>query len=240
MSKAQKGSINLDFEIAESRFQNAFNKLLSQSKKSTQELWEQQLGGIVRNLFSVTPPMGGKDASVKLPAPGKKSRGIVINFGEGKSRGVKSQTSDISFAFEKSKKSDGDALSKYLGRRQKNKRFRRFGEKIKATATEINAVRKNLEARQGTTASGWMKAVEKLSVSGIPKWITRHGRKIPSRCKVETIRDGYSFFEATNGTTHSSSNAITRRIAIAISMQANSMERWLKTYNEKLGNDLLK
>jgi hypothetical protein len=242
MSRIQKGAVNLDFENAEMRFQSAFQRLLLNSKKSTQELWEQQVGGIVRNLFSVTPPMGGTEASYKFIEPGsnKKPRGIVIKFAEGKAKGQSTIESDIQRAFERVNKPNSDALSQYLARRQKNKRFRRFGEPIKATLTDINAVRKNIEGRQGTTASGWMSAVQKLSVSGIPNWITRHGTKVPSRCNVSTKPDGYSFFEAINGTNHSSSSAIERRIAIAISMQAGSIERWLKAYNENLLREALR
>ena len=240
MSRIQKGAVNLDFENAEARFRQAFQSLLTQSKKSTQELWEQQVGGIVRNLFAVTPPMGGREASVKLPAPGKKARGITINFSEGKAKGQSTIESDIQRAFERVNKPNSDALSQYLARRQKNKRFRRFGEPIKATLTDINAVRKNIEGRQGITASGWMSAVQKLSVSVPPNWITRHKTKVPSRCNVSTKPDGYSFFEAINGTNHSSSSAIERRIAIAISMQAGSIERWLKSYNENLLREALR
>jgi hypothetical protein len=239
MSRIQKGEVNLDFDRAEARFQNAFNELLKQSKKSTQELWEQQLGGIVKNLFAVTPPMGGEKASIKYPPPGKRKRGVVINFKQGKNNGKSGQESDIARAFKKAKKSDENVLSQYLARRTKLKRFRKFGEKINATPADIAMVRKNLEERQGITASGWMSAVEKLSVSGIPKWITRHAGKIPSKCIVSTVRDGYTFFEATNGTNHYESGKIERRIAVAINNQAKVIERWVKNYNEQLGNQIL-
>ena len=240
MSRIQKGEVNLDFYYAEMRFQKAFDGLLSNSKKSTQELWEQQVGGIVRNLFAVTPPMGGENASIKYPKPGEKRRGIVINFKQGKDKGKAGQESDIARAFKKAKKSDENVLAQYLARRTKLKRFRKFGEKINATPADIAMVRKNLEERQGITASGWIKAVEKLSVSGIPKWITRHAGKIPSKCTVSTIRDGYTFFEATNGTNHYESKKIEGRIAIAINLQAQSIERWLKSYNENLLREALR
>jgi hypothetical protein len=231
-------SATLNMLNAEQRFNSAFNALLAQSKKSTDELWTQQVSGIVRNLFAVTPPMGGKDASVKMPAPGKKARGIVINFGEGKARGKSTIESDIAFAFRKSKKSDENALNQYLARRTKQKRFRRFGEKINATAQDVAAVKKNILARQGTTASGWNSAVSKLGIS-VPKWISGHS-KVPSKFSINNSRTGFYDFEAVNGTNHTDSARIERRIAIAINMQANSIERWLRVYNERLGNDLLK
>lgn len=242
MSRIRKGEINLDFENATDRFQSAFDKLLAGSKKSADEMWMQQVRGIVKNLFAVTPPMGGLKASIDMPPLGEKGRGrgVVIKFKEGKDKGKSTQESDIARAFQKDKKSDEDFLNLYLSRRTKLKRYRRFGQKINATARDIQIVKKNLEARQGTTASGWLAAVQKLSVSGIPKWITRHAGKVPSKCHVETIRDGYAFFEATNGTNHTESAKIERRIAIAINLQAKSIERWLKVYKERLGNEVFK
>lgn len=224
---------------AQQRFNSAFSQLLLQSKKSTDELWEQQLTGIGRNLLAVTPPLGGKNPSVKLPAPGKKSRGIVINFAEGKARGQSTIESDIQAAFQRVKKSEGDALSQYLARRQKNKRFNRRGEKINATLVERNAVRKNLLARQGTTGSGWKAAISRLKIAGVPKWITGHSN-VPSTCSVKDGKSGKYSFDAVNGTNHTSSAKIESRLSVAINMQAGSMERWIRAYNEKLGNDLFR
>ena len=238
--RAPKGEINLDFEHAQESFEQAFNRLLVNSKVSTDELWQQQVRGIVRNLFSVTPPMGGKNASIKYPAPGKKSRGVVINFGEGKDKGIASQAADIAYAFQKSQTSDANVLSQYLARRTKKKRFRRFGDKIKATAADISRVQKNLEGRQGITASGWNAAVSKLGVLGIPKWITRHGGKVPSKIYINGTKDGVYNFEAVNSTTHVASSRIERRITIAIKLQTQSIERWLKSYNENLLREALR
>jgi hypothetical protein len=242
MSRIRKGEINLDFENATDRFQEAFNELLAGSKKSADELWMQQIRGVVRNLFAVIPPMGGLKASIDMPPLGEKGRGrgVVIKFKEGKDKGKSTQESDIARAFQKAKKSDEDFLNLYLSRRTKLKRYRRFGQKINATPADIQIVKKNLEARQGITASGWLDAVQKLSVAGIPKWITRHAGKVPSKCEVSTIRDGYAFFEATNGTNHADSAKIEGKIAIAINLQAMSMERWVKKNHERLGNEVFR
>lgn len=231
-------SATLDMLNAEQRFNSAFNALLAQSKKSTDELWEQQIAGIGRNLLAITPPLGGKNPSVKLPAPGKKSRGIVINFAEGKAKGKSTIESDIQKAFERVEESEGNVLNQYLARRQKNKRFNKKGEKIKATLAERNEVRRNLLARQGTTESGWKATISRLKITA-PKWITEHS-KVPSKVSVNDGKSGAYSFEAINGTNHTDSGKIQSRIAIAINMQANSIERWLKVYNERLGNDLLK
>lgn len=238
--RAPKGEINLNFEHAQEAFDQAFHRLLVNSKMSTDELWQQQVRGIVRNLFAVTPPMGGRHASIKYPAPGEKSRGVVIKFGEGKNKGVVSQASDIEYAFQKSKTSDANVLNQYLARRTKKKRFRRFGEKIKATSGDIQIVKKNLESRQGITASGWNAAVSKLGIAGIPKWITRHGGKVPSKISINETKDGVYNFEAINSTTHVASRRIERRITWAINAQVESIERWLKNYNEKLLREAFK
>lgn len=227
------------FSQAEDRFNRAFNQILSTSKKGANELWIQQVSGVVKNLFAITPPMGGKDASIKLPEPGRKSRGIVINFGEGKARQKTTQELDIKAAFRLVSKSNAGALSEYLAKRTKLKRFRRGGEKILASATNIQTVRKDLEKRSGTTASGWSAAVRKLSVSGIPKWVMQNGSKVSSKCSVDENADGTFSFEAVNGTNHIDSARIERRIAIALNMQANSIQRWLKAYNENLLREAL-
>jgi hypothetical protein len=238
--RAPKGEINLDFERAQESFEKAFNNLLVNSKISTDELWQQQVKGIVRNLFAITPPMGGRTASIKYPAPGEKSRGVVINFGEGKNKGIATQAADIAYAFQKSQTSDTNVLSQYLARRTKLKRFRKFGDKIEATAADISRVQKNLEGRQGITASGWNAAVSKLGVPGIPKWITRHGSKVPSKIYINGTKDGVYNFEAVNSTTHAAARRIERQITKAIKLQTESIERWLKSYNEKLLKEALR
>ena len=179
--------VYLDFMRANSDFTRAFDKLMESSKASVQEMWEQQLRGIVRNFFAVTPPMGGKKASVKLPAPGKQSRGIVIAFGEGKDAGAASIDKDLRRAFRETAgmKSQADLLAWYLSKRNKKKHFRGF--KRNASAPDIQRVRRNLLDRQGLTASGWMTAVQKLGVAGIPAWIKRHTGKVASKCTVEAM-----------------------------------------------------
>jgi hypothetical protein len=203
-------------------------------------MWQQQLRGIVRNFFAVTPPMGGKKASVKLPAPGKQSRGIVITFGEGKDAGARSINIDLARAFRETAgmKSQADLLAWYLSKRNKKKHFRGF--KRNASAPDIQRVRRNLLDRQGLTAAGWMTAVQKLGVTGIPAWIKRHTGKVASKCTVEAKKDGHYAFEATNGTNHESSDKIERQLATAIQMQTNSIERWLKADAERLLKEALR
>jgi hypothetical protein len=226
--------VYVDFMRANSNFSRAFDRLMESSKSSVEEMWQQQLRGIVRNFFAVTPPMGGKKASVKLPQPGKQSRGIVIAFGEGKAAGAASIDKDLRRAFRETAgmKSQADLLAWYLSKLNKKKHFR--GSKRNASAPDIQRVRRNLLERQGLTASGWMTAVQKLGVTGVPAWIKRHAGKMPSKCSVESKKDGYYAFDATNGTRHDASDKIERELTTAIQMQTNSIERWLKADAERL------
>jgi len=203
-------------------------------------MWQQQLRGIVRNFFSVTPPMGGKKASVKLPAPGKQSRGIVIAFGEGKQAGAKAIERDLARAFNVTAgtKAQADLLAWYLSKRDKKKHFQGF--KRNASAPDVQRVRRWLLDNQGLTAAGWMEAVQKLGVTGIPAWIKRHAGKIASKCSVNVTRDGQYAFQATNATNHSDSGNIERELITAISMQTNSIERWLKADAERLLKEALR
>lgn len=234
-----------DFNRANARFEKAFGELARGSKKTARELFLQQARGVARNVFAVTPPMGGRNPSVKLPKPGSKARGIAVNWKEGKDAGQRKILGDLAKAtssvplkrwqrmadkglVDPSMGSLSGALAWY--RSIQNRRKKPSAAHKPTPAPVVKELRKYLLSRQGVTPSGWLVAARRMGVAGIPKWITRHN--LPGGIDLDANGD-VMWFEAVNNTTHSNSRLIQRQLATAIEMQTNSIERWLKAQVEK-------
>lgn len=243
---------NLDWGRAERRFKSMFLEMLASSKKTAEQLFLEQAKGVARNLFAVTPPMGGERADFVYPRPGSNSRGMRVDYANGKRKGQKNMVQDMSRAFRSARtkkerqelKANPPALDSvikwYRSNQTSRKRMRKMSEdqKMVVNAQTRRGMKKYLTSRQGIVPSGWMATVQKMEVRGVPAWIQRWGTsKISQSCNIKVYSPKFSFV-ARNGTNHRASDAITRRIGIAINVQANAMERWLKSYNEKLGNEI--
>jgi hypothetical protein len=257
--KYKQGEIDLD--KANTRFQEAFAKLRLVNRKDTKALFEQQARGVIRNVFAVTPPMGGSSASFKLPKPDKKARGGGVNFAQGKKQGQQAIDSGVNRVFRavSPKKAlqyqvstalpdwakdllgtDGKAMKTALDYYKSKRNVRKRVPKIKipASKTAMAYVRKEIYKLQGYVPAGWGQAVAKFAVTGIPGWIKRWFGSAKSRCTVINTED-WMGFEAVNGTSARYADQISRQIAIAINRQVGEMERWMKWNAEQAAKKIL-
>mgnify|MGYP006290725413 CR=1 FL=1 len=228
------------------RFAKKFFEYAELQKKDSHDLFEEQCRGITKNFFAVTPPMGGKSASVKLPKPGTKSRGIQVDWKQGLDAGKTAIDIDLNRAFDPASNDIFKMMVKWGKAQQTQEQFdwvkswynsnltsRKRAKKSKLPVPEriVREMRKYLRAKQGWTASGWMAAASKLGVKGIPGWITRHNA--PGEIDFQNLKKEM-YFEATNYTNHVNSKKIEARMRVAVNMQANVIGRWLKDRAEKL------
>jgi hypothetical protein len=237
--------VTLDLRQPQQRFDDAFAKLVASSRKSAKDLFLQQARGVARNVFTVTPPMGGTNPSVKLNKPGSEGRGIRVDWKAGLDAGRARINSDLKRAL---KPIGAKTWERMLANNQvdpaqgnlssllawyksiQNARRRPSAAKKPTPTPLVSALRKALYARQGATPAGWLEAASRLGVKGIPRWITRHPSK--GSIALDVAADVF-FMEAINLTSHQSSKAITLRMGSAIAMQARLIERWLKNTAEK-------
>ena len=232
-------------------FEKAFAQYAALQKKDAKVLFEEQCRGITRNLFAVTPPLGGDNASVKLPKPGQKSRGIRVDWRAGLNAGRAAIGRDLKSAFEPTSEKRFASMVK-AGKANENQgtfswvktwynsnltnRKRAKRSKLPVPASIVRQVQKYLYAKQGWTPSGWLAAASKLGVKGIPGWITRHN----AAGTIDFQNDKEAmYYEAVNQTPHPNSKKIELALFFAVAMQTNSIGRWLKDRAEKLAKGLI-
>jgi len=238
-------NIHVD-STAATRFLEKFAQFAAVQKKDVHALFEQQCRGIAKNLFAITPPMGGTEASVKLPKPGQKSRGVRIDWKGGLNAGRAAIGRDFEVAFSKQsekqfqrlvqqKKADANqgqfswVKSWYNANLSNRKRAK--SSKLPVPASVIRQMQKYIYSKQGWVPAGWLSAAQRLGVVGVPGWISRHG----SNGDVDFQNDKeFMYFEALNRTSHRNSKKIERNMMYAVEMQSNVIGRWLKDRAEKL------
>lgn len=221
-----RGSIELD--QAERRFQRIFSQQMSLTRKDARKQFKTEARGVMRFVFAVTPPMGGKQASISY------GKNIRVDFSGGKKAGQINIKADIKRAFVVARKHRygrfSDALSYYLDRRNNRKRVK---GKFQAQTSRaiILEVQKAILARQGWVPSGWNLAASALGFKP-PGWISRWATALSQKFTAIWESDT-PFFEAINGTNHRDSDSVNRRIAIAVHKQSDVMLRRIKALAEK-------
>lgn len=223
---------------AESFYQR-LHQTIALAKRDAALVIDTQFAGVVRNLLSITPPMGGNGAnapSLKVYKSGTKmgQKTGAVDFTQGKKAGEKTIGRDIKVAFKPLTKEDlrqpwgkernaetpSETLAWYLGVRNKRKRVRAIFRPTRAK--NIAFVRAYLLSRQGSLAAGWSKAAQYFGIS-LPAWINRWGTS-RSKLTVQLSEDGY-FIEARNSTSAAGLKSIVERTKIALSMQTGNMRR---------------
>lgn len=227
---------------AQNRFAAAFAAIMANSKRDAKTLFLQQVRGVIQNCIAVTPPMGGSRPSFKKTDPSLQAKRRYVDYAGPKRASKGRIEADVAKATTSSKKAEdqfptlASAVEWYRGTQNARKR-----PKVRAwpmPGKMRQQLKKHQLNNQGWTASGWNQAVSTFGVKGVPNWITKHTGQ-PSSAWIDTSGNDLAM-EAVNGTNHPGSASVQRQIYYGISMQANSMERWLKNWNEKKAQQKLR
>lgn len=223
-----KAKSKLDLEQAAMRFRRVFAEQMKTTRKDAGVQFKTEVKGLVRFLFAVTPPMGGKQASIKY------GKNIRVDFAEGRRAGKKAIESDIgrSMSVKGTGKKYGpdDALRYYLKRRTSKKRVR-GGFLLRVTAEAKRFVMKTILARQGWVASGWNSAAAGTGTKSTG-WIEKFHSALSQTFSALWTGDK-PWFRAVNGTNHWNSKQIEYNISSALDKQSDVMERRMKALAEK-------
>jgi len=232
-----KVQITFEFDQASNRFRTLLNEVMARSSRDWKDELRIQFAGLVRNIIAITPPMGGSKASLMK----QKSGAYTVDYASAYQKGAKAIENDVKKALHPI---DGypatpqKVLSWYLGERGANRRIPKGIYKF-AAQSDIDFVKKDLLKRRGETAAGWMAAVERYRVSGVPAWIKR-GHKNSGTCAPMDFSPTLFVFEANNNTTHSDSPRIQRQVTKALNMQAGFMARSLWGISEGVWKSAIK
>jgi len=243
--------IRWDYAAAQARFTEELQRVAATSRRSIRDVVFQNFKGVMRLVFAVTPPMGGRRGSIRTGRDGNPTG--QVDFSAGKRQGARAIASDVSRAFQPiparyramaNRPGGWEEIGRIFGSRvtrealeisqsqlfewykskRNNKRRIRGRPRMPAWTTSIAYVRKRLLEEQGLTASGWLAGANRFGVAGIPRWIARHGNRVPGSVEIRDTETELKYI-VKNSTGHTDSGAIQQKLSIALTMQANAMAR---------------
>lgn len=243
--------IRWDYASAQVRFSEELQRVMATARRSMRDVVFQNFKGVLRLVFAVTPPMGGRRASIRIARNGQPTG--RVDFAGGKKNGAIAISADIARAFQPiparyrtiaSRPGGWEQIAQMFGTRvtrdalemspeqllawykskRNNKRRIRGRPRMPAWTSSIAYVRKKLLDEQGLTASGWMAGANRFGVGGIPRWISRHGNRVPGSVEIQDTATELKYL-VRNNTGHTDSASIQQKLSVALTMQANAMAR---------------
>jgi len=238
-------------------FADYLNAIYLTGKRSMKEQAFTHFKGVVRNVYAITFPMGGKKKSGAFKFNKDGERTGAVDFPGGKKAGQVVIARDVNNAFMTPKEAQaalsGDrlayfytvfgkyknespeaTLAYYLQRQNKHKHPKPGRRPVKAGNKMF--VYRELVKRQGFVASGWNKAATYFGIS-IPSWISKWGTSNGS-LSVQDQQNTYRL-QAVCSTQHPNATEIQEGVDIAMNMQKQNMKRILldlfKKQNKRRG-----
>ena len=241
-----------DYNAAQSRFISELQRTIATGRRTIRVQVDENFRGMLRFVFAMTPPMGGKNASL---AGGQNIR---VDYAKGKRQGKRAILKDLSRAFQPipaafkqtARRPGGwDLIARRFGPRatrenlektpdqlwgwyksKRNARRRIMGRpRMPAWTTSIKAIERKLLEQQGMTAGGWMDGVRRFNVPGVPAWISRHAGKVGGSVQVTDTETELKYM-VKNNTPHTDSANIQQKLSVAFTQQANAMARRTADY----------
>ena len=221
----------------------AISAEILRSGKSSKEVIMREFKGAMKNVFAVTPPMGGKKASIKVNKDGKMTG--AVDFKKGKEQGAKAIAKDLSKAFLRvpdsarrgrtaNNKLDVPFSGLFAWYKSIRNRNRRVMGKPKRPAWESNVkkIEKVLLAEQGITAAGWVAGAKAFGYTPAA-WIVKQAFKNAGTVTIEDLAGAFKIL-VENPTNHSDCAEIQKTLSYAFKMQVNAIARRAADYSKKL------
>jgi len=217
------------------RFNRYLQRSIAITRRTTQEVVEEQARGLVRNAFKYTPPMAGRTFAVGYRASKKAiknslRKALVIRneatvarqLDRARRAARREQLEIVSRELDASP----SALVQFIKQNQKpDKRYPDNAPKHFTTVAKRAQVEALLERTIGVTAAGWCKAATRLRVI-FPEWIGRLQSKNPGTANLR-VSGNIVAFRARNPNKHTDSATIQRALQQAYDIQAEAMRRRL-------------
>ena len=217
------------------RFNRYLQRSIGVTRRTTQEVVEEQARGLVRNAFKYTPPMAGRTFAAGYRASKKAIRNslrkaLVIRNEATIARQLDrarraARREQLEIVFRELQASPA-ALVQFIKEHQKpDKRYPDSAPKHFSTVVKRAQVEALLERTIGVTAAGWCKAATKLRVV-FPDWVGRLQSKNSGTANLR-VSGNIVAFRARNPNRHTDSATIQRALQQAYDIQAEAMRRRL-------------
>jgi hypothetical protein len=217
------------------RFNRYLQRSIAITRRTTQEVVEEQARGLVRNAFKYTPPMAGRTFAAGYRASKKAIRNslrkalvmrneatVARQLDRARTAARREQLEIVSRELEASP----SALVQFIKQHQKpDKRYPDSAPKHFSTVAKRAQVEALLERTIGVTAAGWCKAATRLRVI-FPDWVGRLQSKNPGTAAIR-VSGNIVAFRARNPNKHTDSATIQRALQQAYDIQAEAMRRRL-------------
>ena len=241
-----------DYNAAQARFISELQRTIATGRRTARVQVEENFRGMLRFVFAMTPPIGGKNSSI---TGGRNKR---VDYAKGKRQGKRAILKDLSRAFQPipaafkqtARRPGGwDLIARTFGPRvteqalnktpdalwswyksKRNAKRRIMGRpRMPAWSTSIAAIKRRLLDQQGMTAAGWMDGVRRFNVPGVPAWVSRHAGKVGGSVEVVDTATELKYL-VKNLTGHTDSSNIQQKLSVAFTQQANAMARRTADY----------
>lgn len=213
-----------EIEVNTGSFQYAVERYRRATLKDIEIVLLRGFSGFTRRLIGITPPADGqRGEGGRLTSEDKKRgesairRDLGILFQALAKKLAKLATDDpaaIHADVFARRKIPGKALRSPLGQ----------GRKYLVDPAALKALTRQLIARVGYTASGWLAGALLVKGSGIPQWVRRHGTGAGT---ATLVRNNYAttFFIANNSVPTKLAPEMQRRLQTALGYTADALER---------------
>jgi len=219
-------SDDLQIEFDTRRFNHALSVWFAKSKKTNQEILEQQAKLFVKEVVQMTPPhKPGKNTN----ASGNHSTKLAQKAGEGS---VESDLNRLFFPVKKSEAQYSNLISIHNQHRNPRGRVKKgIGKKHKVWKTDFTRYLKSQKDQVGRLAAGWNEAARKFGWNP-PVWISRHNS--PGSAKVSISGDSLKV-EMTNAVSYASGQkGLESRMRRALKAKERDL---IKQIKHRMGED---
>jgi hypothetical protein len=208
MATQRSNTLNIDV----GGFNKALETMISQSKRSSKAVIEEQAKGVIRNVIRITPP--GRSTKESLGAAGKYGRLKIAADINKVLQGVPVKQAEASDM--------GTIKTTHRQARKQGQVTHEASRKVRVPKTMLNEYIRAQKKKAGRLMAGWSAAAARFGVP-VPAWVTAHST--PSAVKV-TASGSKFHMKASNRSPYANKiRMLERQVKHAVQVQAGNMRK---------------
>jgi hypothetical protein len=216
---------NHSFDLHLAEFQKAADRAFAYSKREGKAYMKEQVRGVIRELFILTPPNRGSVTGIKAKKAGENTIAADVRA---VFRGENLKQPEVSSFSE---------MSKVMKASRRPGSIRATPKKIrvKAPSALIAQYIKKKQKKVGYLASAWAMAAIKVGSVRVPGWIKRHSA--PGSSTIKEVPDGISA-SITNAVEWADTvYGLRARINAALRKQTRKINNKTRDFYKKIGRE---
>lgn len=215
---------NYSFDLRLEQFQKAADRAFAYSKREGKVYMREQVRGVIRELFILTPPNRGSITGVKAKKVGE----IAIQSDVRKVFRISNKTPEVTTISE---------MNRIMKDNRKPRKIRTVERKIKIKVTSRTMQQYIIKKKKqvGYLASAWAMAAQQVGSVRVPQWIKRHSA--PGSSTIKEVPDGISA-SITNAVEWADSvYGLRGRINAALQKQTRKINNKTRDFYKKIGRE---